>query len=245
MDRTLEYRELFAKMPRGTGKPHVPSFIAQVQRDLAAVVRAARLTRRKIDHLATLVRSATIFSDPAQEISSLIQTINGELRFDLKPVPPSDHCQAMYRQAQAEIDETNKSFQHVLKLRSDSMREHKDRKEVFGKHEQRHRVPIFGQQQIQQLIPEHAVARADATADIEAQVQEIGSIFGRLTNLVREQDEKVERIEMNVEETAANVDSARNVLMNRLSTMNTTAKTAIKCGGIITATLLIYTIFVA
>ncbi|KAJ1461474.1 t-SNARE [Pelagophyceae sp. CCMP2097] len=105
------------------------------------------------------------------------------------------------------------------------------------------------QQQLQQqapLIPDEVYlhTRASATADIEAQVAQIGSIFGKLSTLIAEQSESVERIEANVEASSVDFQRGRDALTHTLHNMSSNAATAMKVGGIILSTLVVYTIFI-
>lgn len=297
MDRDLsaEFLELVSTIPAAeveppaAAVPPTPTYVYAFHSASSEVVRCARLSRHKIDHLSALVRRSSIYEDPAQEIAALMHAINDEvtkasqelkgarrqrLEAGWRPgdtTESSKHCAAMEAQALREVEETSGAFKHVLQLRTDSVKELTERKDKFSRRSlekkerpKRSRVPVFDnlprpegttettkaalpQQQMDLLIPDQTyhVARADAATDIEAQVQEIGAIFGKLATLVRQQDEQVERIETNVEEAAADVDRARNVLVHSLNNMNTTTKTALKCAGIITTSLLIYTIVFA
>ena len=182
------------------------------------------------------------------------------------------HVTAMEAATQLEIEETSRFFQAILRRRRETMRQQHERREFFGKSREnqveRSRIPIFDdvlprpvgtaprdekksdthkQQQMDLLIPDQTYhsSRATATADVEAQVQEIGNIFGKLTSLISQHDELVERIEANVEEASHNVDATATVLRDRLSHMSDTTTTAIKVAGILAATAVIYTVFLA
>lgn len=183
-----------------------------------------------------------------------------------------NHVYAMEAATQTEIEETSRFFKALLRRRSETMRRMHERREVFGaaknddedkKRPKRTRVPVFddlprpssssetpqvtSQAQMELLIPDQTyhTSRASATRDIEGQVQEIGSIFGKLTSLISQQEEQIERIEANVEDTDHNVSASADVLRDRLSSMSDTTTTAIKVAGILAATAVIYTIFLA
>ncbi|EGB04821.1 hypothetical protein AURANDRAFT_17052, partial [Aureococcus anophagefferens] len=100
--------------------------------------------------------------------------------------------------------------------------------------------------QQQQLIPDdqYAVRRADASQQIEAQVAEISSIFGRVSQLIKDQNESVERIEFNVEAADADVESAQEALLAKLGAMSSNTATALKVGGIVCATLVAYILII-
>ena len=69
-------------------------------------------------------------------------------------------------------------------------------------------------------------------------------MFGRVAQLVKDQNESVERIEVNVEAAAADVEAAETALVQRLNTMSSTTVTALKVGGIVLTTLVCYVFLV-
>ena len=86
--------------------------------------------------------------------------------------------------------------------------------------------------------------RADAAQRVEAQVQEVSQIFGRVADLIKDQGESVERIEINVESAAADVEAAEGELMDRLDSMGGNLVIGLKVGGIVLATMVAYVILV-
>ena len=58
----------------------------------------------------------------------------------------------------------------------------------------------------QQDNDSYYASRADAMHTIESTIVELGGIFTQLAHMVKEQQEMVERIDSNVEDTALNVD---------------------------------------
>ena len=79
---------------------------------------------------------------------------------------------------------------------------------------------------------------------VEAQVQEVSQIFGRVADLIKDQGESVERIEVNVESAAADVEAAEGELMERLDNMGGNLVIGLKVGGIVLATMVAYVILV-
>ena len=56
-------------------------------------------------------------------------------------------------------------------------------------------------------------SRADAMHTIESTIVELGGIFTQLAHMVKEQQEMVERIDSNVEDTALNVEMGHNEIL--------------------------------
>ena len=56
-------------------------------------------------------------------------------------------------------------------------------------------------------------SRADAMHTIESTIVELGGIFTQLAHMVKEQEEMVQRIDSNVEDTALNVEMGHNEIL--------------------------------
>lgn len=87
-----------------------------------------------------------------------------------------------------------------------------------------------GQQvQIQELMPSNYLeSRALAVESVQSTIVELGTIFQQLQSVVAEQQQMVERIDSQVEETVMTVDSAQRQLMRLYQTMSGN-RLAIKC----------------
>ena len=105
------------------------------------------------------------------------------------------------------------------------------------------RAPV---QQAALLIPDdtYLQRRADASERVEAQVAEVTSIFGKVAQMIKDQNESVERIEVNVESATHDVESAQDALLAKLNNMSSNTATALKVGGIICATLVAYILII-
>jgi syntaxin 5 len=79
------------------------------------------------------------------------------------------------------------------------------------------------QLQAQALLPQEAgytSARAEALANVESTIVELGSIFTQLAELVQAQGEATRRIDENVDETLGNVDAAKAQLAKYLAAVS-------------------------
>ncbi|CAD1477271.1 unnamed protein product, partial [Heterotrigona itama] len=72
--------------------------------------------------------------------------------------------------------------------------------------------PAMGQLTMQQAIQDdndtYVQSRAEAMQSIESTIVELGGIFQQLAHMVKEQEEMVERIDSNIEDTELNVEAA-------------------------------------
>ena len=66
----------------------------------------------------------------------------------------------------------------------------------------------------------YLASRAEALQQVERTISELGGIFQQLATMVAEQGEMAIRIDENLEETSANVESAQAHLMKYLATVS-------------------------
>ena len=219
--------------------------------------------RSNLAQLETLVRGASIFSDPAEKIAHSVHAASTgwaapprrsrmrgggtSTRTGRGPAARAPlaykHCAAIEAALAADLDKISRDLRAATRSRAEAVKQHAERREMFGKSADREaapraRAPVFdalprpdnttpgsggvsGARQQQLLIPDQYVTqRADAAQRVEAQVQEVSQIFGRVADLIKDQGESVERIEVNVESAAADVEAAEGELMERLDNMN-------------------------
>ena len=72
---------------------------------------------------------------------------------------------------------------------------------------------MSGQMMVHQDNDTYYASRADAMHTIESTIVELGGIFTQLAHMVKEQQEMVERIDSNVEDTALNVELGHNEIL--------------------------------
>ncbi|KAH7941365.1 hypothetical protein HPB49_012731 [Dermacentor silvarum] len=105
------------------------------------------------------------------------------------------------------------------------------------------------QQQQQQLLLDEQDAyiqsRADTMASIESTIVELGSIFQQLAHMVKEQEEMVQRIDANVEDTSLNVEAAHSEILRYFQSVTSNRWLMIKVFAVLIVFFIIFVIFVA
>ena len=105
----------------------------------------------------------------------------------------------------------------------------------------------------------YAQARADTMLNIESNINELGQIFKQLANLVAEQGETIQRyvetvfssnfahfrIDMNVEETSLQVESAHMELLKYFKNISKNRWLAVKVFGTLIVFFIIFIVFLA
>ncbi|CAL8467072.1 g6608 [Coccomyxa elongata] len=103
-------------------------------------------------------------------------------------------------------------------------------------------------QQDQQLVVRQDTyldSRAAALQNVESTIHELGGIFQQLAHMVQEQGELAIRIDENVDDTLANVDSAQAQLLKYLNTISSNRWLVMKIFMVLLVFLVIFVVFIA
>jgi len=102
-----------------------------------------------------------------------------------------------------------------------------------------------GQMMVSQDNDSYYASRADAMHTIESTIVELGGIFTQLAHMVKEQEEMVQRIDSNVEDTALNVDMGHNEILKYFQSVTSNRWLMVKIFGVLIFFFLIFVIFMA
>lgn len=151
------------------------------------------------------------------------------------------HSNTIVVSLQSKLASMSNDFKSVLEVRTENLKEQKSRREQFSQApttSSHYQASNFGNsvlmqddsrqssdisinmdsrasQQLQ-LVNEqdsYIQSRADTMQNIESTIVELGSIFQQLAHMVKEQEETVQRIDANVEDTQLNVDLAHGEIL--------------------------------
>jgi syntaxin 5 len=98
-----------------------------------------------------------------------------------------------------------------------------------------------------QLIPDQSYLqqRADAMAQVESNIVELGTIFNKLAGLVHEHQEMVQRVDDNVQDSHENVTLSMAALTDTLENLRSNRALALRVGSILVAFIIFFIIFFA
>jgi len=88
-------------------------------------------------------------------------------------------------------------------------------------------------------------SRADTMHTIESTIVELGGIFTQLATMVKEQEEMVQRIDSNVDDTALNVEMGHNEILKYFQSVTSNRWLMVKIFGVLIFFFLIFIIFMA
>lgn len=109
-------------------------------------------------------------------------------------------------------------------------------------------IPTFSPHDQQQLVApnqSYVETRAEAVEDIQSHIVELGQIFGRLSTMINEQGELVERIDDNVEDAVMNISAGQNELMQYMQHLSNNRTLMMQVGGILFLFTLFFLFFMA
>ena len=88
-------------------------------------------------------------------------------------------------------------------------------------------------------------SRAEALAQVERTIAELGGIFSQLSAMVAEQGELAVRIDEHMDETVSNVESAQAHLLQYLSRITGNRWLAMKVFGLLLLFMVFFVVFIA
>lgn len=103
-------------------------------------------------------------------------------------------------------------------------------------------------QQQQQLIDEqdsYIEDRANTMQSIESTIVELGSIFQQLAHMVKDQEEMVQRIDTNVEDTEMNIEAAHGEILKYFQSVTSNRWLMIKIFAVLIVFFIIFVVFMA
>ncbi|XP_068668461.1 syntaxin-31 isoform X2 [Aristolochia californica] len=252
-------------------------------------------TSKKIFRLAQLAKRSSIFDDPVMEIQELTALIKSNITAlnlaisELQTLQNSEvadghvskdsvvHATTICDDLKNRLMGTTKQFKDVLTTRTENLKAHENRKQIFSTNASRDNpfvhsktvaqpppwsttsnapgmsppsgMPSTGvtnpnqlrrrlatesspSQSMEASLLQEVVSRQDtysqsravALQNVESTISELGGIFTQLATMVAQQGELAIRIDDNMDESLANVESARGALLKHLNRISSNRK---------------------
>ncbi|KAM4018440.1 syntaxin-5 isoform 1-T2 [Anomaloglossus baeobatrachus] len=183
------------------------------------------------------------------------------------------HSNTVVVSLQSKLASMSNDFKSVLEVRTENLKQQRSRREQFSQgqvsslplhHNSMGPSVLFQDdsrrsgdvtiemdskvsQQLQ-LIDEqdsYIQSRADTMQNIESTIVELGSIFQQLAHMVKEQEETIQRIDGNVEETHLNVEAAHSEILKYFQSVTSNRWLMIKIFLILIVFFIIFVVFLA
>ncbi|KAM3919182.1 syntaxin-5 [Leptodactylus fuscus] len=183
------------------------------------------------------------------------------------------HSNTVVVSLQSKLASMSNDFKSVLEVRTENLKQQRSRRDQFSQ-SQVSSLPLHHNsmgpsvlfqddsrrpgdvtiemdskvsQQLQ-LIDEQDLyiqSRADTMQNIESTIVELGSIFQQLAHMVKEQEETIQRIDGNVEETQMNVEAAHSEILKYFQSVTSNRWLMIKIFLILIVFFIIFVVFLA
>ncbi|KAF4098495.1 syntaxin 5A, like [Onychostoma macrolepis] len=180
------------------------------------------------------------------------------------------HSNTIVVSLQSKLASMSTDFKSVLEVRTENLKQQRSRQEQFSQtpassssfHTNSFNNSVLMQDdskktdisidmdlsssQQMQLIDErdsYIQNRADTMQNIESTIVELGSIFQQLAHMVKEQEETVQRIDANVEDTQLNVDLAHTEILKYFQSVSNNRWLLIKMFLILIIFFIVFVVF--
>uniref|UniRef100_A0A9J8BE58 Syntaxin 5A n=1 Tax=Cyprinus carpio carpio TaxID=630221 RepID=A0A9J8BE58_CYPCA len=272
-DRTLEFQSA-CKSLQGrqlqNGTQNKPAINALKQRSDFTLM-AKRIgkdlsnTFAKLEKLTILAKRKSLFDDKAVEIEELTYIVKQDINSLNKQIAQlqdlvrsrsgqngrhiQTHSNTIVVSLQSKLASMSNDFKSVLEVRTEvnsSVLMQDESRSLGGE------VAIDMDSRANplqlQLIDEqdsYIQSRADTMQNIESTIVELGSIFQQLAHMVKEQEETVQRIDANVEDTQLNVEMAHTEILKYFQSVSSNRWLMIKIFLVLIIFFIIFVVFLA
>uniref|UniRef100_A0A674NCJ6 Syntaxin-5 n=1 Tax=Takifugu rubripes TaxID=31033 RepID=A0A674NCJ6_TAKRU len=179
------------------------------------------------------------------------------------------HSNTIVVSLQSKLASMSNDFKSVLEVRTENLKQQRSRREQFSQ-PPASSSPLMannfskfvgtsasdvaidmdsqGNSMQLQIIDEQATYiqdRADTMQNIESTIVELGSIFQQLAHMVKEQEETIQRIDANVEDTQLNVDAAHMEILKYFQSVSSNRWLMIKIFLVLVVFFIIFVVFFA
>ncbi|XP_065143120.1 syntaxin 5A, like [Paramisgurnus dabryanus] len=182
------------------------------------------------------------------------------------------HSNTIVVSLQSKLASMSSDFKSVLEVRTENLKQQRTRQEHFSqasasassfhannfnnsvlmqddskKSDISIDMDLHGSQEMQLINKrdEYIQNRADTMQNIESTIVELGSIFQQLAHMVKEQEETVQRIDANVEDTQLNVDLAHGEILKYFQSVSNNRWLLIKIFLILIIFFIVFVVFMA
>uniref|UniRef100_A0A4W5L7R8 Syntaxin-5 n=1 Tax=Hucho hucho TaxID=62062 RepID=A0A4W5L7R8_9TELE len=184
------------------------------------------------------------------------------------------HSNTIVVSLQSKLASMSNDFKSVLEVRTENLKQQKNRREQFSQrpvssplHANNFKSSVLMQDESRSMGAEVAInmdnqsnplqlqlideqdsyiqSRADTMQNIESTIVELGSIFQQLAHMVKEQEETVQRIDANVEDTQLNVDMAHTEILKYFQSVSSNRWLMVKIFLVLVVFFIVFVVFLA
>lgn len=203
------------------------------------------------------------------DIRTDINESKGELEYlQARSKPKQKHSENIVTTLQQRLANVTSNFKSTLEMRSRNIQQQTARHEMFAGPSSSSNymnnqpsinmapnnyanTPVLmdfnhQQQQQQQLLMNDQIdvsERADKMHLIESTIVELGTVFNQLAHMVQTQGETITRIDMNISDTAGNVEAAHDALLSYFASINSNRWLILKVFGILFVFFILFVMF--
>ncbi|XP_008544679.1 syntaxin-5 [Microplitis demolitor] len=227
----------------------------------------------EIDELTNIIK--TDLSSLNKQIGQLQELSKQQRESSSRSHHIASHSSSVVVTLQSKLANMSNHFKNVLEVRSENMREEQNRRQQFTQGRVNTKLPLTGGQQSSLLLEEqdnrsntvslniepmgqmvmqqamrddtdsYVMSRAETMQNIESTIVELGGIFQQLAHMVKEQEEMVERIDTNIEDTELNVEAAHTEILKYFQSVTNNRWLMIKIFAVLVFFFIFFVIFLA
>merc|ERR1719191_1720335 len=274
IDRTVEFQQILQELSYKEGattqqkRAEPPSELQSKLNAFSAEIGAGiHKTSQKLQELRKMAKGKGIFDDKTAQIQELtynvkqdIESLNQQIEVLEKQATGSGsnrnlkaHSQTMVNTLKTRLLEVTKEFKDALELRTKALESQEGRRQLYNFGPGAAGNP-FGQQgdpeagggggAMSQAQCYHS-SRAEAVQNVQRTIGELGVMFGKMASLVSIQEEMIQRIDNDLDETVTNVEAGQDNLLKYYQGMSSNRKLLLKVFAILFFFTIFFIMFIA
>ncbi|KAG7484761.1 hypothetical protein MATL_G00053570 [Megalops atlanticus] len=266
----IRQRSDFTIMAKGIGKDLNNTF-AKLEKLTILAKRKSLFDDKalEIEELTYIIKQdITSLNRQIAQLQELVRSRNGQNGRHVQT-----HSNTIMVSLQSKLASMSNDFKSVLEVRTENLKQQRSRREQFSQpllptsplHATNSSSSLLMQDEAresrdvsiavdphssQQLLlineqDSYIQSRADTMQNIESTIVELGSIFQQLAHMVKEQEETVQRIDANVEDTQLNVEAAHAEILKYFQSVSSHRWLLVKIFLILIVFFIVFVVFLA
>lgn len=245
---------------------HVQSQLNAFSAEIGSGIHKASM---KLQELRKMAKAKGIFNDRTMEIQELtyniktdIEQLNQKIEVLERQAKGSGsnrsyqaHSSNMVDTLKTRLLEVTKEFKDALELRTKALEQQDSRRKLWNVADT-HTSNPFGNQKpsgnaldpesggMQQAQMYHS-SRAEAVQNVQRTIGELAQMFGKMATLVTAQEEMIQRIDHDMDETLTNVETGQDHLLKYFHHISSNRKLILKVFAIILFFVIFFIVFLA
>ena len=228
---------------------------------------ALHRSQLKLTELGKAARSKSLFNDQSAKFNEMTMSIKQDIGILTERITAltasadsadnrqiQQHCHSVSSTLNSRLTDLTRSFKDVLELRTKTMQELENRRNKYSSSSASIGANTFGQKQDMDLESgktlesaqilnqsgAYHLSRADAARNLQGMIAEIGQMFTKMSHMIVQQEEMVQRIDQDVQGSLDHVNDGHSELLKYFNNISGNRSLILKIFAILIFFLVVF-----